>query len=450
MVTVDKQDSITLKISHSLAESKSVDLDIYFFVPGELGLNSDILTESEFYYTYITQQRSYYSTEIMLPLVHSRLAKRGHLSNQQYRVSLSLFAYQYVIALDKAVASLNKLDPSSVTEDEIDEVIKLTLAILKRLRRSIPYEENLKRYYVNIDNYLSWYTEQKFLSLIAHLPRGGDYSTIKSRLITLCEKEQAHRKLNKYNSSKVVDNVIRLSNKMRLLRRLIEHPIVLREQTISMGNNIKRAIKGIATGLVMVVVTSTVILARDYLGEISASFIIALSFIYALREIFKDDLRDAMWRWIRKGKPKWRKKYIDPTTKKVVGRKLEWLDYRTLSKLPDKIKSIRKKRIVQREETILHYHEKTEMATSLFLSGYEQTRESLYVNLRPIFRLMDKSSNRVYHLHEGQVSKESIEKHHLVNVIVKEDNHKDEPVYYRWKVVMNRSKIVSIEQIHLT
>lgn len=160
------------------------------------------------------------------------------------------------------------------------------------------------------------------MSLVAHLPREGDYSTIKQRLITLCEKEQAHRKLNKYNSPRVVEDVTRLSNKMRLLRRLIEHPIVLREQTISMGNNIKRAIKGIATGLVMVVVTSTVILARDYLGEISASFIIAMSFIYALREIFKDDLRDAMWRWIRKGKPKWRKKYIDPTTKKVVGKKI--------------------------------------------------------------------------------------------------------------------------------
>ncbi|MCS0218897.1 hypothetical protein [Vibrio alginolyticus] len=432
MVTVDKQDSITLKISHALAKSKSVDLDIYFFIPGELGLNADIISESEFYYTSITQQRSYYSTEILLPLVHSRLAKRGRLSNQQYRVSLSLFAYQYVIALDKAVASLNKHENNSVTEDEVDEVIELTLEILKRLRRSIPYEENLKRYYVNIDNYLSWYTEQKFLSLVAHLPREGDYGTIKKRLITLCEKEQAHRKLNKYNSSRVVEDVTRLSNKMRLLRRLIEHPIVLREETISMGNNIKRAIKGIATGLVMVVVTSTVILARDYLGEISASFIIAMSFIYALREIFKDDLRDAMWRWIRKGKPKWRKKYVDPTTKKVVGKKLEWLDC-----------------VVQREEQILHYHEKTEMATSLFLSGYEQTRETLNISLRPIIRLMDKSSNRVYRLNEGQVTKESVEKRHLLNVIVKEDNHTDEPVYYRWKVVLNRSKIVSIEKIEL-
>ena len=102
------------------------------------------------------------------------------------------------------------------------------------------------------------------------------------------------------------------------------------------------------------------------------------------------------------------------------------------------------------EEQILHYHAKTEMATSLFLSGYEQTRETLNISLRPIIRLMDKSSNRVYRLADGQVSKESVEKRHLLNVIVKEDNHTDDPVYYRWKVVLNRSKIVSIEKIELT
>jgi hypothetical protein len=175
-----------------------------------------------------------------------------------------------------------------------------------------------------------------------------------------------------------------------------------------------------------------------------------MSLIYALREIFKDDLRDAMWRWIRKGKPKWRKKYIDPTTRKVVGSKLEWLDYTTFAKLPDRIQLIRKKRVVQREEQILHYHEKVDMATSQFLSGYEQTRETLNINLRPIIRLMDKSSNRIYRNNDGQVSKESVEKRHLLNVIVKEDNHSDEPTYYRWKVVVNRSKIVSLEQIELT
>lgn len=447
MITVDKQDAITLKINHAMAKTKKLDMDVYLFIPGELGLTPEVLSESAFFYSSITQKRAYYSDKTLLPLVHSRLAKRGRLSTTQYRVSLSLFAYQYVIALDKAVSSLNKTDSDDVTADDVDEVIELALDILKKLRRSIPYEENLKRYYANIDNYLSWYTEQKFLSLVSHMPRGSEYSTIKERLLTLCEKETAHRKLNRYNSAKVREDVTRLSNKMRLLRRLIEHPIVLKEKTTSMGKNVKRAVKGIATGLVMVVVTTTVILARDFLGEITASFIVSLSFIYALREIFKDDLRDILWRWLRKGKPKWKRRYFDPTTNKSVGHKLEWLDYANFSKLADRIQSIRKKRVVQREEQILHYRSHTEMSTSTFMSGYEETRETVSISLRALTRLMDKGSNNVYRMNEGQVSRESVEKRHLLNLIIKENNHDDEPTYYRWKIVMNRSKIVDIEQI---
>ncbi|OED73276.1 hypothetical protein A143_03350 [Vibrio splendidus ZS-139] len=447
MITVDKQDAITLKINHAMAKTKKLDMDVYLFIPGELGLTPEVLSESAFFYSSITQKRAYYSDKTLLPLVHSRLAKRGRLSTTQYRVSLSLFAYQYVIALDKAVSSLNKTDSDDVTADDVDEVIELALDILKKLRRSIPYEENLKRYYANIDNYLSWYTEQKFLSLVSHMPRGSEYSTIKERLLILCEKETVHRKLNRYNSARVREDVTRLSNKMRLLRRLIEHPIVLKEKTTSMGKNVKRAVKGIATGLVMVVVTTTVILARDFLGEITASFIVSMSFIYALREIFKDDLRDILWRWLRKGKPKWKRRYFDPTTNKSVGHKLEWLDYANFSKLADRIQSIRKKRVVQREEQILHYRSHTEMSTSTFMSGYEETRETLSISLRALTRLMDKGSNNVYRLNEGQVSRESVEKRHLLNLIIKENNHDNEPTYYRWKIVMNRSKIVDIEQI---
>lgn len=449
MITVDKHDGITLKIAHAMASTKESDLDLYFFIPGELGLSPEVLKESDFYYSSITQKRAYYSDKTLLPLVHSRLAKRGQLSSTQYRVSLSLFAYQYVIALDKAVNELNKHNKDSVTTEEVDEVIELALDILKRLRRSIPYEESLKRYYANIDNYLSWYTEQRFMSLVAHMPREGDYKTVKERLITIVEREKAHRKLNNYNSQSVRDDVTRMSNKMRLLRRLIEHPIVLKEKTISLGNNMKRMVKGLATGFVMLFVTITVILARDYWGEITASFIVAMSFVYALREIFKDDLRDVLWRVIRKGKPKWRKRYKDPTTNKAVGQKLEWLEYTSLAKLPDRIKTIRKKRVVQREEQILHYRSEAEMSTSKFLSGYEETRESLMVSMRPLTRLMDKGSNKIYTLNNGQVTKESVEKRHLINLIAKEDNHDGKPKFYRWKIVLNRSKIVAIEQMEV-
>lgn len=222
MITVQQQDAATLTIVSQMTGSKELDLNLYLFIPGELDISPEVISESEFFYSSIHQQRAYYSDQILLPLVHSRLAQRGHLSTTQYRVSLSLFAYQYVIALDKAVSQLNNTS-DTVTAEEVDSVIELSLDILRRLRRSIPYEEQLKRYYANIDNYLSWYTEQSFLSMIAHMTRDNEYKTIKDRLITLVEKEQAHRTLNQYNSDKANHDITRLSNKMRLLRRLIEH-----------------------------------------------------------------------------------------------------------------------------------------------------------------------------------------------------------------------------------
>ena len=166
-----------------------------------------------------------------------------------------------------------------------------------------------------------------------------------------------------------------------------------------------------------------------------------------MREVFKDDLRDVMWRWIRKGQPKWRKRYFDPTTNSYVGRKLEWLDYMTFVELDSEIQKLRKHRVVQREEVVLSYKSQTKMAITKFMTGYEQTRETMLIDLRPIARLMEKGSEKIYQLNEGQVSKESVEKRHLINLIIRETMDDYSTQLHRWKIVVNRSKIVDIEKI---
>lgn len=79
---------------------------------------------------------------------------------------------------------------------------------------------------------------------------------------------------------------------------------------------------------------------------------------------------------------------------------------------------------MQREEQILHYRSHTEMSTSRFMSGYEETRETMMIDLRAIMRQMDKGSNHIYQLNNGQVSRESVEKRHLLNLIAKENTIK--------------------------
>ncbi|SDK95364.1 hypothetical protein SAMN05192555_10214 [Franzmannia pantelleriensis] len=457
MVSVERKEGFTLKISRILRESTTHRLDLYLFVPGELGLSSDVIAENAFYHGAIHVKRTYYSDRHQLPLVLSRLARRGSLDSDQYRLSLSLYAYQYVVALERGGRELhdakreeerNEKEAAAQAEARqanIEELIELALDILKRLRRSRPEDARLHKYFANIDNYLSWFTEQRLLSLVAHLPRDRHYKANKARLLAICQAEQEYRQAQEYNSARVNRDPTRISNKMRLLRRLIEYPVTLKEKTQELGGGEEKAVKALATAVVMIFVSLGLLQARESIGDITALFVLVLAVLYALREVFKDDLRTTLWRWLRKGRPKWRRQYYDVHSNQLVGRQLEWFDYQRYSKLDEAIKTARKRNVAQREEMVLHYRSSSRMSPTRFLSGYEQTRETLTLDLAVLSRLMDKASHHVYRVKDGQVVRESVEKRHLINLVTRERSGDGEPVIQRWKVVMSRSKIVDIE-----
>ncbi|WP_439649836.1 hypothetical protein [Halomonas alkalicola] len=440
MISVDRADALSLRISRVLQEETAHQLDLYLFVPGELGLGPQVLAEEAFYHAAIHVKRTYYSDRYRLPLVLSRLAERGRLDPAQYRLGMSLYAYQYVVALEgsnqplldaarrvrraeKAAAGKEKSpgkekavagkepaaagkesaagarEPSASgkgsaaahkpaggqakeregqkeeasLETRLEEHAELATGILKRLRRQEPAEESLSRYYVTIDNYLSWFTEQRLLALVANLPRGARFREIRKRLLAICREEGAHREAQQYNynnSERVTRDPTRMSNKMRLLRRLIEYPVTLKQKTQELGGGEQKAVKALATAVVMVFVSLGLLRVRDALSDITALFVLAMAVLYALREVFKDDLRNTLWRLLRRGGPKWRRQYLDPTRNVTVGHQLEWFDYQRFLKLDEEIKRVRKRNVAQREEVVLHYRSRSRMSPTRFLSGY--------------------------------------------------------------------------------
>lgn len=463
MITLERREGFHLKLSRVLRESSSHKLDLYLFVPAELDLSAEVVSEQAFYHNAIHLSRTYYSDHHQLPLVHSRLARRTELGSDQYRLSLSLYGYQYVVALEGAVRELKarlkevrgdkrrEADPdeTETLESRVEEAVALAVDILKRLRRSVPEQESLLKYYANIDNYLSWFTEQRFLELLSQLPREAHCSGMRQCLIAICEAEAAHREAEQYNSPRVVEDPTRLSNKMRLLRRLIEYPLTLRQRTQELGGGEQKAVKALATAVVMIFVSLGLLQARESLGDITALFVLVLAVIYALREVFKDDLRNTLWRLLRKGRPKWRRQYQDPTSKALVGRQLEWCDYQRYVKLDEEIKWARKRNVAQREEVVLHYRSSSRISPTRFLSGYEQVRETLTLDLSLVARLMDKASHLVYRLEEGEVSRERVERRHLINLVTRERSGDGEALIQRWKIVMNRSRVVDIEEVEV-
>lgn len=480
MITVERKDSFHLKISRVLQERTSHRMDIFLFVPGELELTKQMISEDAFYHNAIHTKRTYYSSKHHLPLVYGRLANRGLLSSEQYRLSLSLYAYQYVIALERDTQSLrdvareekkrvsqereetaqaNKASAASINKTTVDEsaeegleerlaeLCELAQSILRRLRRNRPDDPELYKYYANIDNYLSWITEQNMLALVAHLPRGRRYAAIRERLLLICQTESEYREEAEYNSQRVTHDYTRMSNKMRLLRRLIEHPVTLKQKNLELGGGEQKAVKAFATGLLMIFVSLGLLQLRDILGNITALFVLSMALIYALREVFRDELRNTLWRLLRKGRPKWRRQYFDVNSNALVGRQLEWFDYKRFNKLDEQIQQARERNVAQREEIVLHYRSSSRMSPTRFLSGYDKTRETLTFNLAQLTRLMDKESHHVYRLKDGQVSRESVEKRYLLNLVVRDEPPHAEPSVQRWKIVMSRSRIVDVIKV---
>ncbi|MDN6180054.1 MAG: hypothetical protein L0I84_03480 [Halomonas subglaciescola] len=464
MVQVERKNSFQLRLSRRLKEETSHTLDVYLFVPGELGLSTRLIAEDAFYHSSIQVARTYYSDEYHLPLVHSRLASRNQLGSESYRLSLSLYAYQYVEALEYTTRSLletaRKLrrEPASAEastdsagdvafERSIEEMMALSDGILKRLRRHRPSDERLYKYFANIDNYLSWFTEQQLLALVAHMPRGSVLTPLKRRLIEVCERESGYRRDKRYNAERVMKDPTRMSNKMRLLRRLIEYPITLKQRTQELGGGEQKAVKALATAVVMAFVSFGVLRVRDQLGDITALFMLAMAVIYAMREVFKDDLRNTLWHWLRKGRPKWRRQYRDATHNVAVGQQLEWFDYKHYAALDESVRQMRKRKVAQREEVVLHYRSSSRMSPTRFLSGYQHTRETLTLDLSMLTRLMSRSTHHIYRLKDGQAVRESVERRHLFNLVVRDTENQAGEHLARWKVVVSRSGIVAVEKV---
>ncbi|MGO3244217.1 MAG: hypothetical protein ACTIKU_13165 [Halomonas sp.] len=466
MINVERKNSFQLRLTRRLKEETSHNLDIYLFVPGELGLSTQLISEEAFYHAAINVSRTYYSDEYLLPLVHSRLASRNRLGSDSYRLSLSLYAYQYVVAMERTTQAMlvnaNKLrharqegreDNSEVQEsaaglhDQLHEMINLSDGILKRLRRNQPTDDSLYKYFANIDNYLSWFTEQQLLALMAYMPRGGEFADIRRRFISVCHREDEYRSEQQYNAGRVMADPTRMSNKMRLLRRLIEHPITLKQEALELGGGEQKAVKALATAVVMTFVTLGVLQLRSVLGDISALFVLAMAVLYAMREVFKDDLRNTLWRWLRKGRPKWRRQYLDPTRNAVVGHQLKWFDYKRFTSLGDDIQLMRRRTVAQREEVVLHYRSSSRMSPTRFLSGYEHTRETLNLDISMLTRLMSKGKHHIYRLKDGQAVREGVERRHLFNLVIRETGSEDTAYLARWKVVVSRSGIVDVEKV---
>ena len=445
-------ESLSFKLVTQLLPKEDSRLDLYFSIPTEMGINKDTFNEVDFFNAHIKTHCAYYSEQLHLPLVRSRYISQNKREKSGYRVNLNLFSYQIRIALDADIKAVLKLKQANDFFPAASELVEQAKKLLKKLRRYKPPEQMLKPYFQNADNYLSWHIEQAFLKLLAKGPKSSEFSSERIKILAFCKEETAYREQHNYNSQVTLDDPNRITNKMRLLQRLIEHGVVFNKKTQDLNLNLKRLVRGLVTGVIMAFVMYLVLNARSTFQEITIALIALLGLIYGLRETFKDEITQWAWRKIQHGRPKWRNIFKNSVDDKVVARQTIWFEFIKSKELPEDVDALLQKRRQQNKQaaTLLHFCSKNEVKLQEYLPGYEEIQQRITFNLSSFARYLKKGAGKLYSHDGNKVSGQGVERRYQINLVLKYSKDRDNSVTQleRYKLTMNRSEIVAIEKIN--
>jgi len=446
-----QDENLSFKISQQLLPLESTRLDLYFSLPNEMGIDPSTLNEQSYFFSSIKTHCAYYSAQLHLPLVRSRFISQQKGEQSDYRLNLNLFSYQIKIAIDTDIKQTLKEKTPEEFYPQAIQIAEEIISLLKKLRRYSPPDTKLKSYFENADNYLSWHVEQSFLKLLATGPKSSEFSTERNFLLALCKSENQYRVEQHYNSQITLEDPNRITNKMRLLQRLIEYGVVFKKETRNLNTQLKRLVRGSVTAVIMSFVMVLVLNARTNFTEVTVALVALLGVIYGLREIFKDDVTRLIWRKIQQGLPKWQHVFTHSVTQTRIATQTLWLEYIKKKHLPVQVHALFQKRRQQNKQAaqLLHFRCDSKVMVKKFLPGYDEIQQQMLFNLTPFVRYLKKGEGRLYSLDEGKITNQGVERRYQINLVLAQTDKDQLQQLQRFKITLNRSEIVNIEAMRL-
>ena len=455
-IKLTQDENLSIKLSHQLLPQSLQRIDLYFSLPVEMGISPSTLNSEDYFYSNITSQSAYYSDQLHLPLVRSRFISQRiegeHKDGQSdYRLNLNLYSYQLKIALDVDIKQTLKLKTAEEFYPAAIELAEQIAGLIKKLRRYTPSDSKLSSFFENADNYLSWHIEQSFLKLLAKGPKSSEFTAEREFLFAYCREENNYRTECKYNSQVTLDDPNRITNKMRLLQRLIEYGVVFQKHTRYLDLNLKRLVRGGVTAVIMAFVMVLVLNARSNFTEVTVALIAFLGVIYGLRETFKDDVTNLIWRKIQKGRPKWQNLFRHSVNQKRILSQILWLEYIKNKDLPKTVNELFQQRRQQNKQAarLFHFRCDNKVIAKEFLPGYDEIQQQIFFNLTPFVRFLKKGAGRLYNLDGQKISSQAVERRYQINLILRSIDKEGEHLQ-RFKITLNRSEIVNIEAISIS
>ncbi len=482
-----------VKVAYPLQRQAAADryaLDLFIFLPGEFGVNSDSCPLDAFFEDLSSYTR-FKTPELSLEEVNdagnalsplTRVERRlesacrsGKWDQMHLRYELRVLANVVRVQIRESAAAIRlrvrdrqSPDRQRAVEAGIDRLLEGLTTTLRRFRQlsdgfknpSAPPE--VRAAYETVDEHMSNESERLLLQLMGFLRRHAPDLNLQAswrRLAAVVSGETAHRRARGYPT--VVSRDARPNEyflrRVGMLKKFCVSVLSLSEESLPAVGRARQALYAVAAAIAM----AFTVLAAWVVGRFYPSNSLPFAIVAITAYAFKDRIKAFLQNFSSRLLPMWTSdrsiKLSDPQYGMEVGRTRENLFWPARVRVPEDVLKARwngdwlEQAVVEPTEVILHYAKKVRIETRRIYESHERSvaiDEILRMQLSRWLERMDDPERRLLKLRRGGegVARIPAARVYNVNLVIRLTSFRDRSVtLLRALLVLTRNGIERIE-----
>ncbi|TYB36971.1 MAG: hypothetical protein FXF49_00370 [Flexistipes sinusarabici] len=467
LIRIHDRSQFEIKLGYLINHKKKkteYDINLYFFLPNNLGINRYNYSNSQFFedlYGYvrlITPKSSLQNlTERMKNIINFMNLKKQNIDNHfgyiNYEIKITICSYRAYLR-DFA----KKVKKNHYSNEDINNLIKEIQVFRQEIMKLPAFTENTNRQTLN--DLLAFTDEYSSLLTVMYMFRIYDFlsknkSEINAQILNMINDEIEYRKLRGMSYASEDDSKNEeLIYKYSVFKKYFYNILFLFQKRREDAVEFRHFLYAIAAGIAMIFATTVAFLSQKKYGNFTLSFFVALVISY----MFKDRIKD-LFRQIFENKLFFRKvfdfrnKIYDPERYNLFGFYKERVRFISKNQIPEKILQTRLQKADSSLSTwytgedIMKYEKKITLNNRKIIKSFNDKIEGLNdivrFNVNHFIRKMDDPSVTLHTLENG-MKKITASKVYHVNLVIE---FKSEEEYYSYKVrlILTKDGIKRVE-----
>lgn len=466
---------------HTEKKSSTYNIESYFFIPQNFGINKISYTKYDFYNDLRTYIRFKTPTVLLQSIADGPKSLIENLKTvfstvidqpsrqelAEYEDTIKLFCCQFKSSLREHVMFIGKNGKPRDISYLVDQYIECVEKISKEyrgLRRILNVPTfNKKQYskYLFGDEYISLIIEEytySLLNLLESTKNSETKNNYTESLLNIIKREIKYRTNSNYPSIPQVDsdNEVFVFRKS-ILKKFMDSILFLDVRTENDGKFVEQLVFGIAAGLSMIFATVIAFYSQFSYGNLSLPFFAALVISYMFKDRIKEILR--IYLSGKLGRVLYNyKTYLQTRDRDKIGWCKEHFCFLNESEAPEEVIKLRNKdHITEIEnswmgEQVILYKKLIRLHPNNFgsinkIAAVDSINDIMRFNIQKFLAKMDNPVRPIFALYNNTYKKIFAKRVYHLNLIIKY-SFEDKSLYKRFRIILNRKGIRSIELVN--